>query len=64
MKPIPRTGTREMDPTLESDHGLNAGLNLQKPKLDQVGLMPTKKEQLEAQSSKTPTLPVLPQDPP
>ena len=33
-------------------------------KLDQVGLMPLKKDQLEAQSSKTPTLPVLPQDPP
>ena len=31
-KPIPRTGTGEMDPTLESDHGSNAGLNLQKLK--------------------------------
>ena len=58
------TGTREMDPTLESDHGLNAGLNLQKPKLDQVGLTLSKKDQLEAQSSKSCTLPVLPQDPP
>ena len=63
MKPTPRTGTGEMDPTLESDHGSNAGLNLQKLKLDQVGLMPSKKDPLEAQLSKTPTLPVLPQDP-
>ena len=31
-KPIPRTGTGEMDPTLESDHGSNAGLNPQKLK--------------------------------
>ena len=30
LKPIPRTGTREMDPTLKSDHGSNAGLNPQK----------------------------------
>ena len=63
-KPIPRTGTREMDPTLESDHGSNAGLVPQKLKLDQVGLMLSKKDQLEAQSSKTPTPPVFPQDPP
>ena len=64
LKPIPRTGTGEMDPTLESNHGSNVGLNPQKPKLDQMGLMPSKKDQLEAQSSKTPTLPMLPQDPP
>ena len=64
MKPIPRTGTREMDPTLESDHGLNAGLNPKKLKWDQVGLMPSKKDQLEVQSSKTPIPPMLPQDPP
>ena len=63
LKPIPRTGTREMDPTLESDHGSNVGLNLQKLKLYQAGLTPLKKDQLEAQSSKTPTPPVLPQDP-
>ena len=63
-KPIPRTGTREMDPTLESDHGSNAGLNLQRLKQDQVGLTPLKKDQLEAVSSKTPTLPALPRDPP
>ena len=63
-KPIPRTGTREMDQTLESDHGSNVGLILQKLKLEQVGLMPSKKDQLEAQSSKTPTPPVFPQDPP
>ena len=64
LKPTPRTGTGEMDPTLKSNHGSNAGLNPQKLKLDQVGLMPLKKDQLEAQSSKTPTLPMLPQDPP
>ena len=64
MKPIPRTGTRDMDPTLESDHGSNAGLNPQKLKWDQVGLMPLKKDQLEATLSKTTTLPVLPRDPP
>ena len=64
LKPIPRTGTGEMDPTLESDYGLNAGLNPQKLKRDQVGLTPSKKDQLEATSSKTPTLPVLPWDPP
>ena len=64
MKPIPRTGTGEMDPTLESDHGSNVGLNPQKLKGDQVGLTLLKKDQLEAQSSKTPTPPVLPWDPP
>ena len=53
-----------MDPTLESDYGLNAGLIPQKLKLDKVGLTPSKKDQLEAQSSKTPTLPMFPQDPP
>ena len=62
-KPIPKTGTREMDPTLESDHGLNAGLNPQRLKQDQVGLMPLKKDQLEATSSKTPMPPALPWDP-
>ena len=64
LKPIPRTGTREMDPTLESNHGLNVGLNPQRLKQDQAGLMPSKKDQLEATSSKTPTLPALPRDPP
>ena len=64
LKPIPRTGTEEMDPTLESDHGSNAGLNPQKLKQDQVGLMLSKKDQLEAVSSKTPTMPPLPWDPP
>ena len=53
-----------MDPTLESDHGSNAGLIPQKLKLDKAGLMPSKKDQLEAQLSKTPTPPVFPQDPP
>ena len=64
LKPLPRTGTGEMDQALKSDNGLNAGLNPQKLKLDQAGLTPSKKDQLEAQSSKTPTPPVLPQDPP
>ena len=64
LKPILRTSTGEMDPTLESDHGFNAGLNPQKLKRDQVGLTPSKKDQLEAMSSKTPTLPMLPWDPP
>ena len=63
-KPIPRTGTREMDPTLESDHGLNVGLNPQRLKQDQAGLMPSKKDQLNAASSKTPMLPTLPWDSP
>ena len=63
-KPILRTGTREMDPTLESNQGSNVGLILQKLKLDKVGLTLSKKDQLEAQSSKTPTPPVFPQDPP
>ena len=49
LKPIPRTGTGEMDPTLESNHGSNVGLNPQKLKWDQVGLTPSKKDQLEAQ---------------
>ena len=62
-KPMPRTSTREMDPTHESDHGSNVGLTSQKLKPDMVGLMPSKKDQLEAQSSKTPMLPILPQDP-
>ena len=63
-KPILRTGTGEMDPTLESDHGSNAGLVPQKLKLDMVGLTPLKKDRLEARSSKTPMLPILPQNPP
>ena len=63
-KPIPRTGTGEMDPTLESDHGSNAGLNPQRLKQDQAGLMPSKKDQLGAVSSKTPMPPTLPWDPP
>ena len=49
-KPISRTGTGKMDPTLESDHRSNAGLIPQKLKLDQVGLTLSKKDQLEAQS--------------
>ena len=64
LKPIPRTGTGEMDPTLECNHGLNVGLNPQKLKQDQAGLTLSKKDQLEATSSKTPTPPTLPQDPP
>ena len=64
LKPIPRTGTGEMYPTLESDHGSNADLNPQKLKQDQVGLMPSKKDQLGATLSKTPMPPALPQDPP
>ena len=63
-KPIPRTGTGEKDPTLKSDHGSNVGLIPQKLKLDKMGLTPSKKDQFEAQSSKTPSLPVFPQDPP
>ena len=62
--PIPRTSTGEMDPTLKSDHGSNVGLIPQKLKLDKAGLTLSKKDQLEAQSSKTPMLPMLPQDPP
>ena len=64
LKPIPRTGTGEMDPTLESNHRSNVGLNLQKLKQDQVGLTPWKKDQLEATSSKTPILPAPTWDPP
>ena len=64
LKPIPRTGTGKMDPTLESDHGSNAGLNPQKLKQDQAGQMPSKRDQLEVASSKTPPPPMLPQDPP
>ena len=45
-KPIPRTGTGEIDPTLESDHGLNAGLYPQKLKLDKAGLMSSKKKSI------------------
>ena len=59
-----RTGTREMDPTLESDHGSSVGLVPQNLKLDKAGLTPSKKDRLEAQSSKTPALPMFPQDPP
>ena len=64
LKSIPRTGTGEMDPTLESDHGSNEGLNPQKLKWDQAGLTPSKKDQLEATSSETPTLPAPAWDPP
>ena len=55
-----------MDPTLKSDQELNVGLNPQKQKLklDQAGLMLLRKDQLEAQSSKAPTPPMFPQDPP
>ena len=51
-------------PTLESDHGSNVGLNSQKLKQDQVGLMPSKKDQLEATLSKTPIPPTPAWDPP
>ena len=64
LKPIPRTGTGEMDPTLESDHGLNAGLNPQKMKQDQVGPTLSKKDQLEATLSKTSIPPTPAVDPP
>ena len=64
MKPIPKTGTGEMDPTLESNRGSSVGLNMQKLKWDQAGLTPSKKDQLEATSSKTPTLPTPAQYPP
>ena len=63
-KPMPGTGTRGMDPTLESDYGSGESVVPQKPKLDKAGLTPSKKDQLEAQSSKTPLLPTFPQDPP
>ena len=63
LRPIPRSGTREMDPTLESDHGSNAGLNPQKLRQDQAELKPLKKDRLEATSSKAPTLSVPPRDP-
>ena len=63
-KPTPGTSTGEMDPTLESDPGSNVGLVPQKLKLDKVKLTPSKKDWLEAQSSKTPVLPVFPEDPP
>ena len=63
-KPIPKTGTGEMGPTLESDHGSNAGLVLLKPRPDKMGLMPSKKDLMEAQSSKTLSLPAHPPDSP
>ena len=63
-KPIPRTGMGKMDPTLESDHGSNVGLNPQRLKQDQAGLTPSKKDQLEAALSKTPMPSALPRDPP
>ena len=63
-KPMPGTGTEGMDPTLESDYGSGVSVVPQKPILGKTGLMPLKKDQLEAQSSKTPLLPALPQDPP
>ena len=63
-KPMPGTGTGEMDPTLKSDPGSNAGLVPQKLKLDKVKLMLSKKDWSEAQSFKTPALPIFPEDPP
>ena len=63
-KPMPGTGTGWMDPTLESDYGSGVSVVPQKPKLDKAGLTPSKKDQLEAQSSKAPLLPTFPQDPP
>ena len=64
LKPIPKTGTKEMDPTLESDHGSNAGLVLSKPRPDKMGLTPSKKDLMEAQSSKTLSLLAHPPDSP
>ena len=63
-KPMLGTGTGGMDSTLESDYGSGVSLVPQKPILSKVGLTLSKKDWLEAQSSKTPLLPVLPQDPP
>ena len=48
-KPMLRTSPGEMDPTLKSDHGSSVGLVLQKLKLDKAGLMPSKKDRMEAQ---------------
>ena len=63
-KLTPGAGTREVDPTLESDYGSSASMVQWKLILGKAGLTPSKKDQLEAQSSKTPLLPALPQDPP
>ena len=56
-KPIPKTGTGEMDPTLKSGHRSNAGLFLLKSRPDKMGLTLSKKDLMEAQLSKTPSLP-------
>ena len=59
-RPIPKTVTGEMDPTLKSDHRSNTGLVPSKPRPDKTGLTLSKKVLLEAQSSKTPPLLALP----
>ena len=63
-KLMPEAGTGEVDPTLESNYESSVSMVQWKPILGKVGLTPSKKDWLEAQSSKTPLLPTLPQDPP
>ena len=52
----------KMELTIKSDSG--STLSKVKPILDKAALMPSKKDQLEAQSSKSPSFPVLSQNPP
>ena len=51
---MPGVGTREVDPTLKFDNGLSVSMVQWKVILGKVGLMPSKEDRLEAQSSKTP----------
>ena len=52
----------EVDPTIKSDTGSTS--SKAKPVPDKVAMMLSKKDRLEAQSSKTPLLPLPPGDPP
>ena len=51
----------KVDPTIESD--TRSTSSKVKPVLGKVAMVPSKKDRLEAQSSKTPSFPLLPEDP-
>ena len=63
-KPTPGVGEGKVDPTLESDNRSTSSKVQHKQKLNKTGLTLSKKDQLEAESSKSLLPSALPQDPP
>ena len=64
LKPTPGAGQGKVDPTLESDNRSTSS-KVQYPVLqEKMGLMPSKKDELEAESSHSTLMSTLPQYPP